>query len=385
MRCYQILKPIKFRLGFLLYSQKPFTLKLKILFLLIFISLISCASSDEIDNPISPINLDELYFPPINSGAWETISLSDLGWNENNLQPLLNFVEEENSKAFIILQNGRIAVEWYADDFSATQNWYWASAGKTLTSVTVGIAEQEGFIDLNNQTNSYLGDGWTAMPQAREDAISVLNQLTMTSGLNDIIFDCTDPVCLFYKANPGTRWAYHNAPYTLLQDVISSGTNQTFESYFNSVLRDKIGMDGTWFGTNNYNNVYFSTARSMARFGILMLNKGTWESDEILNQAYFTTMTNPSQNINKSYGYLWWLNGKESFMLPGSQEVFTRTLIPNAPTDLFAGLGKNDQKVYVVPSKDLVIIRMGEVAREDALISISFDNELWAKINMMIP
>jgi len=360
-------------------------MKLKILLLLVFTSLISCASSDEIENPTPPTNPDELYFPPINSSTWETISLSDLGWNENNLQPLLNFVEEENSKAFIILQNGRIAVEWYADDFSATQNWYWASAGKTLTSVTVGIAEQDGFVNLNNQTNSYLGDGWTAMPQAREDAISVLNQLTMTSGLNDVIFDCTDPICLFYKADPSTRWAYHNAPYTLLQDVIASGTNQTYESYFNESLRDKIGMDGTWFGTNNYNNVYFSTARSMARFGILMLNKGTWESDEILNEAYFTAMTNPSQNINKSYGYLWWLNGKESFMLPGSQEVFDRTLIPNAPSDLFAGLGKNDQKVYVVPSKDLVIIRMGDAASDDALVPISFDNELWAKINAVIP
>ncbi|MFK5880261.1 MAG: serine hydrolase [Flavobacteriaceae bacterium] len=359
-------------------------MKTKLFYFAFFAMLLSCTSSDDIEIPTPPTNSDEIYFPPINSTIWETISLSELNWNESNLPQLLNFVEEENSKAFIILQNGRIAVEWYADDFSATQNWYWASAGKTLTSVTVGIAEQEGFVNLNNQTTSYLGDGWTAMPQAREDAISVLNQLTMTSGLNDIIFDCTDPICLFYKAAPGTRWAYHNAPYTLLQDVIASGTNQTYENYFNSVLRDKIGMDGTWFGTNNYNNVYFSTAKSMARFGILMLNKGTWESDEILNQAYFTAMTNTSQNINKSYGYLWWLNGKESFMLPGSQEVFTQTLIPNAPSDLFAGLGKNDQKVYVVPSKDLVIIRIGEAASEDALVPISFDNELWEKINAVI-
>ena len=135
---------------------------------------------------------------------------------------------------------------------------------------------------------------------------------------------------------------------------------------------------------NNYNNVYFSTARSMARFGILMMNKGAWENEEILNQAYFTAMTNTSQNINKSYGYLWWLNGKENFMLPGSQEVFNGTLIPNAPSDLVAGLGKNDQKLYVVPSQDLVIIRMGDAASDDALVPITFDNELWEKINAFI-
>jgi len=359
-------------------------MKTKLLFFTFFAVLLSCSSSDEIENPTLPTNLDKIYFPPKNSSTWETISLTDLNWDESNLPALLNFVEEENSKAFIILQNGRIAVEWYANDFSASQNWYWASAGKTLTSVTVGIANQEGFVDLNAQTISYLGNGWTAMPQQREDAISVLHQLTMTSGLNDLIFDCTDPVCLFYKADPGTRWAYHNAPYTLLQKVVANSTNQSFESYFNSVLRDKIGMDGTWFGTNNYNNVYFSTARSMARFGILMLNKGAWDTDEILNQSYFTVMTNPSQNINKSFGYLWWLNGKDSFMLPGSQEVSNRTLIPNAPSDLFAGLGKNDQKLYVVPSQNLVIIRMGDAASDDALVPISFDNELWEKINLLI-
>ncbi|MDC9721516.1 MAG: serine hydrolase [Urechidicola sp.] len=359
-------------------------MKTKLFFFVFLTMLISCASSDDIENPTPPINPDTIYFPPIDNSTWETISLTDLGWNENSLQPLLNFVEEKDSKAFIILKNGRIAIEWYADDFSETQNWYWASAGKTLTSVTVGIAEQEGHLELNNRTNSYLGDGWTNMTQERENAVTVLNQLSMTSGLNDLIFDCTDPICLFYKADASTRWAYHNAPYTLLQDVIGNGTGETFENYFNSVLRDKIGMDGAWFGTNNYNNVYFSTARSMARFGILMMNKGTWESDEILNQAYYSAMTNPSQSINKSYGYLWWLNGKQSFMLPGSQEVFNGTLIPNAPSDLIAGLGKNDQKLYVVPSQDLVIIRMGDVASDDALVPITFDNELWEKINAVI-
>ncbi len=360
-------------------------MKLALFLFILLPFFISCTSSDEVESPTSPIeNSDELYFPPLNNSVWESITLSELGWIEDNLQPLLNFLEEKDSKAFIILKNGRIAVEWYADDFSATENWYWASAGKTLTSAIVGIAEQEGYINLNNQTNNYLGDGWTNMNLTHEDAITVLNQLTMTSGLNDLLFDCTDPVCLFYKADASTRWAYHNSPYTLLQDVVSNGTSQTFESYFNSTLRDKIGMDGTWFGTNNYNNVYFSTARSMARFGILMLNKGTWEDEEVLNEFYFTAMTNTSQNINKSYGYLWWLNGKESYMLPGSQEVFIGTLIPNAPTDLVAGLGKNDQKLYVVPSQDLVIIRLGEIADEDSLVPITFDNELWQKINALI-
>jgi hypothetical protein len=69
--------------------------------------------------------------------------------------------------------------------------------------------------------------------------------------------------------------------------------------------------------------------------------------------------------------------------LPGLQLQFNGTLIPNAPSDMYAALGKNDQKIYVVPSMKMVIIRMGEVANPDnpTFALSGFDNELWDKIN----
>lgn len=67
-------------------------------------------------------------------------------------------------------------------------------------------------------------------------------------------------------------------------------------------------MSGAWF-----QSVYYSKARDMARYGLLALNKGVWQSDTVLKDtSYFRAMTNTSQNFNKSYGYLWWLNGKGS-------------------------------------------------------------------------
>ena len=95
-------------------------------------------------------------------------------------------------------------------------------------------------------------------------------------------------------------------------------------------------------------------------------------------------MKNTSQDLNKSYGYLWWLNGKESAMVPQSQIVFDTELIPNAPDDLYAGLGKNDQKLYVVPSQNLVVVRMGEDTGGAALGPSGFDNELWGYLNEVI-
>ena len=78
------------------------------------------------------------------------------------------------------------------------------------------------------------------------------------------------------------------------------------------------------------------------------------------------------------------MNGKESAMVPQSQIVFDTELIPNAPDDLYAGLGKNDQKLYVVPSQNLVVVRMGEDTGGAALGPSGFDNELWGYLNEVI-
>ena len=141
-------------------------------------------------------------------------------------------------------------------------------------------------------------------------------------------------------------------------------------------------MNGAWI-KNGYNNVYCSNARSMARFGLLMLNKGKWNNADILTDSdYFNQQINTSQNFNPSYGYLTWLNGKKSYMLPQLQLSLNGPLIPAAPADTYAALGKNDQKIYVVPSQNLVVIRMGESAGNSHLALSSFDNELWSKLRL---
>lgn len=144
-------------------------------------------------------------------------------------------------------------------------------------------------------------------------------------------------------------------------------------------------MNGVWLRNGLYNNVYYSNARSMARFGLLMLNKGKWDQTPILTDtAYFNTQVNTSQPYNLSYGYLTWLNGKTSHMLPTLQVVFPGSFAPNAPADMYAALGKNDQKIYVVPSQKIVVIRMGESAGNIQLAVSSFDNELWGKLKPII-
>ena len=361
------------------------------LFFLIVLLVCGCSTDTPVTeepDPDAPVNEDPMpdppeipedrYYPPIGSDTWESIDPELLGWNMELQDSLLNYLENKGTKGFMILKNGRIALEVYFNGHARDSSWYWASAGKTLTAYMVGIAQQQGKIDIKTRASEYLGVGWTSIPGDKEFLIKVENQLNMTSGLQPLNFDCVTPQCLTYVADAGTRWAYHNGPYTLLQRVVSNAVNAEFEIYFNNELRNKIGMNGFWATTNGLNNVYFSTTRSMARFGLLNLNNGTWDDIPILTDMEFEAqMRTPSQELNRSYGYLYWLNGQPDFMAPASQIVFTGPLIPSAPMDLYSGLGKNDQKLYIVPSEELVIVRMGEDTGENLLGPSSFDNALW--------
>lgn len=347
--------------------------------LFLILALAGCSSESNESSPS-----ESLYFPPLEENAlWETKSLSSLGWNENATTPLLSYLEEKHTKGFIILVDGKIVMENYFNGHSASSNWYWASAGKTLTATMVGIAEQENHLNINDKVSDYLGHGWTSLPLAKENLITNKHLLTMTSGLEDIDNgDCVEPECLTYKADAETRWAYHNV-YVKLQDVVANAVSTTYSSYFNTKLRDKIGMNGAWIQSGN-NSVYWSTTRSMARFGLLMLNKGKWNNEMILNENYFNAATNTSQDINLGYGYLWWLNGKSSYHLPQTQLQFSGSIIPDGPNDMFMALGKNDQKIYVIPSRKMVVIRMGDAADNVNLALSDFDEVLWQKINALI-
>ena len=326
-----------------------------------------------------------LYFPPLTGNQWDSTSISSLGWCQDKLDTLLNYLDDRNTKAFIVLKDGKIVIEKYFDTFTMDSLWYWASAGKTLTGFTTGLAQQDGFLSINDTTSNYLGQGWTIAPSFKENLITIKHQLSMTSGLNDGVPDhhCTIDTCLEYLADAGTRWSYHNGPYTLLDSVIESATGQTLNQYFAQKVKIPTGITGT-FVKIDFNNVFISKARSMARFGLLMLNKGKWNTTPIMTDtSFFHDMTNTSQAINESYGYLWWLNGKSTYMLPSTQFLFNGPLNPNAPSDMIAALGKNGQFLNVVPSQNLVWIRMGDAPNSNQ-VPYTLNDSIWQKLNQVM-
>lgn len=349
---------------------------MKKLFLLIIICTLSRTNS----------LAQNLYFPPLsNTANWDTISPASLGWCVDKIDTLYQFLEQQDTKGFIVLKNGKIALEKYFGSFTKDSLWYWASAGKTITSFLIGKAQEENFLSINDTSSTYLGLGWTNCTSQQENKISIRNQLTMTSGLDDGVPDnhCTLDTCLVYKADAGTRWAYQNAPYTLLEKVITTATNTAINVYTQTKLKSKTGMTGAW-AFSDFDNVFYSKVRSMARFGLLMQNNCIWDADTLLQDtSYIHQMTNSSQSLNPSYGYLWWLNGKSSYRLPSTQIVFPGSIAPAAPNDMFAGLGKNGQILSISKSLGLVVVRMGNQASSGEVPN-QLCNNIWEKLNAVM-
>lgn len=323
----------------------------------------------------------QLYYPPT-SGNWDTLSPSALNWCPEKIENLYDYLDSTNSDAFIVLKDGKIVLEKYFGTFTADSLHVWNSASKTLVAFMTGIAQQEGFLSISDTTSTYLGTGWTSLTPAQEEKITIRHQLSMTTGMDDATNgDCTDPGCLTYIADAGTRWSYHNAPYTLLNTVISNATGQNFNVYIaNKLGNSTVGITGL-FVNFGYNKVFVSKPRSFARFGLLLLSEGIWDGTPILNDAaYFSDMTNSSQTLNPAYGYLTWLNGKSSFMVPGLQFSFSGTMMDHAPSDMYAALGKNGQFINVVPSENLVMIRMGD-GDGVSLIGTQYNDSIWVRLN----
>lgn len=331
---------------------------------------------------LSTLQTQSLYYPPLTGDTWATVNPQELGWCPESIDTLIRFAEANDSKSLIILKDGRIALERYFGTYTRDSVWYWASAGKSLAAFLVGAAQEDEYLQIQDSTAAYLGEGWTNCPPEEENRIRIIHQITMTTGLEDQLEDlggnvfCLEPECLQCLTEPGTRWAYHNAPYRLVLDVLESATGLDINVFTRLRLGNQIGMRGGWF-----NYVYYSKARDMARFGLLVLGKGVWNGKAILaDTAYFNQMLRPSQQLNPSYGYLWWLNGQDSYKLPGLQFDFPGPLVPEAPADMAAALGLNDQKIYVVPSEGLVVVRQGDSAGGVRPAASSFDNELWKRI-----
>lgn len=336
------------------------------------------------------------YWP--RGSAWETLTPAAAEMNPAGLDAAITYAADHNSAGLVILRRGRIVAERYWKGWTAATTQPIFSSSKSITATLVGIAVEERKIMSVQQSASDFVPSWRGTPKA---AITLRHMLTMTSGIrntagnvlkNDVdAFEETAALPLEHR--PGEHWAYNTPVYRMLLRILEHATGETIEKYTQQTLAGPLGFEhSSWDcspGPNRATNCtwYRSGLRDMSRFGLLVLRQGAWERKQVIGARFLKESTTSSQKLNQSYGYLWWLNGKASYQLPGARGgVQPGMLWPDCPPDAFGALGAQDKKIYVVPSLDLVVSRHGGaagVARTPAAEGggrASFDNELLRRI-----
>lgn len=321
---------------------------------------------------------------------WPAVQLPG-DWDIAALEDVFSYAQAQHSSGLVIVRHGRLVAERYwtlaaagADDYQRMRYDTTAdgrsledvaSVQKSVVSFLVAVAVKKGLIDIEAPVSAYLSPGWSGAKAEAEKAIRVRHLLTMTSGLAPDLSP---------EARPGERWRYNTRAYSRLVKVLETVAGLDINTLTRQWLTGPIGMQESewrprlWVdGGLDANSIGFVTsARDLGRFGLLMLGQGTWAGGGLQADAgYLKASTRPSQDLNPAYGFLWWLNG-QSYQ---TSERSTGELIPAAPADLYAAQGALGRKLYVIPSLDLVVARLGAQPEAD------FNQQFWLRLMAALP
>ncbi len=293
--------------------------------------------------------------------------------DRTHLDEAATAAESNGSRCLLVIRHGVLVYErYFAGATAASTHKSWSLA-KSYSATLVGIAIDRGDIhSLTDRVSDYVTE-WRGTPR---DAITVRDLVSMTSGLKWSAFQDYVQMAVFADDHtnfatalplakpPATEWLYHNGAVQMLEPLFRAATGMTIEAYAQQHLWSRIGMtSATWSHDDMghptpYANV-LATCRDHARLGYLYLHRGKWGSSQILSESWVRQALTPSQQFNRAYGFLFWLNGGAP-AINAMNEKWPSTMVPYAPADLFAARGFGNQFIDVIPSLDLVIVRFGE-------------------------
>ncbi|MDP2089689.1 MAG: serine hydrolase [Flavobacteriaceae bacterium] len=288
--------------------------------------------------------------------------------NPQKLQLAVNNAFDKNgemikkTRAVLVVYKDQIIAEKYADGFDKNSKLLGWSMTKSITSAVVGILEKQGKVNVNQHN---LFKEWQNDERSK---ITLNNLLQMNSGLEwvedyNTISDVTKMLYLDRDmtqtqldkplvGTPNNSWNYSSGTTNLIAGFIRNQfkTQQEYLDFWYSELIDKIGINSMIIETDlsgNYvgSSYAWATVRDWAKFGLLYLHKGNWNGEQILNKSWIDYSVTPTNSSNGEYGAQFWLNAGGKY--------------PNAPKDMFSCDGYQGQHIFIIPSKDLVIVRMG--------------------------
>ena len=283
------------------------------------------------------------------------------------------FIEEDTilpvrTRAVIVLYDGQLIAEHYADGFNAKSKLAGWSMTKTVTGALIGILVKQGKLLVGLPAPV---PEWRSSGDPRH-AISIENLLQQRSGLDfdEVYYRASDATSMLFqksdmaaftashplKFRPGSVFHYSSGNSNILSRIIREAVGDSlYVGFPYNELFYKLGMysavlepdpSGTFVGSS----YMYASARDWARLGLLFLDDGVFNKKRILPEGWVTESTKSVSSDKRGYGYQIWLN-------TGSD--FSDKHYPSAPSDMFYADGFESQLIFVIPSKKLVIVRLG--------------------------
>jgi len=330
---------------------KQILFSLKEIFLLLSISLLISCSDEPVDIAVPYVS------PQLPNSSWEVIDNPDaVGWSSNKLKEAYQYSLSIETAALMIIYDGKVLYHWGEIDRKFNMH----SCRKSLLSALYGIHVEEGNIDLS-LTMSELGidDNPPSLSELEKTA-TIKMLLKARSG---IYHEAAYEAASMKEARPerhshapGTFWYYNNWDFNALGTIFEQETNTKIFEEFKNRIADPMGMEDFQVSDGSYVYEDLSihpaypfrmTARDMARLGLLFLQNGVWDGNQIISEEWINESTTSYSNagIAGGYGYMWWIavDGK---LLPGLQ----------LEDGAYTASGYNGHFILVIPNLDLVIV-----------------------------
>jgi CubicO group peptidase (beta-lactamase class C family) len=352
--------------------------------------------------PVSPMQnqpsagtktVEAYYPPPESAGGWRPLHNPEEVRKLAGMDPFrLDVVGEQNVQgwghdwAIVVIRRGYLVREWFGTPAMRDTTFDVWSCTKSVTSMAYGLLfedsrnhrlPKDAQIDLDSPAYAFMPEAYP-LTDPRKEKIKLRHLLSMTSGIpgedRGITGLAVTPeggefeIALGKQANrfghstaqlyaaPGEGWDYSDAGFAQLSLIFFHVTGRELADYMKERVFLPVGMENfswDWEGgsgnigphTNAHSGFHVS-ARDFARLGYLMLHGGAWKGNQIVPKWWVDLATHSSQDVNRGYGYGIWANTDG-------------TLFPGLPKDTFAFRGFGSNRCYVIPSLDLVVVRVG--------------------------
>ncbi|AWI25194.1 serine hydrolase domain-containing protein [Flavobacterium pallidum] len=315
--------------------------------------------------PKRNLQIKNLPFPYGNLEPKDT-AFNNIDYKKLNLAVAGAFDETnektKRSRSVLVIYKDHIIAEKYGKGFTKSSKILGWSMTKSITATMFGVLQKMGKIDINKPAPVA---EWQNDNRAK---ITLNDLLHMNSGLEweenyETICDATT---MLFEAEdmgkvqlqkpaafaPDTHWNYSSGTTNLLSRILRNRfkTHQEYLDFWYAAFIDKIGMHSMVVESDMAGNFVgssygWATTRDWAKFGLLYLHKGNWNGEEIFDVSWAKYVSTPTNGSNGRYGAHFWLNAGGKY--------------PDAPKDLYSCNGFQGQMIFIIPSMDLVIVRMG--------------------------